>query len=138
MTPMPSAIAKAESSMSGPRFASLAACLGCMIVACTILTWTALAVRARSFTTAAEVKPILSATKPQRIAVQGYDVRDLLYFANLLVWRCGVETVAFGVNGAAPETVLRMETCHEAKAQPNALKDEDIVPYVTTSARSRP
>jgi hypothetical protein len=109
-----------------------------MIVACTILTWTALAVRARSFTTAAEVKPILTATKPQWIAVRGYGGRDLLYFANLLVWCCDVETVADGVNGAAPETVMRMKPCHEAKAQPNALKVEDILPNVTTSARSRP
>ena len=87
---------------------------------------------AQDFTTAAEVKPILTATKPNWIALRPYDGQDLLYFTNLLAWRCGVETVTYGVNGAPPDTPLTMEPCHDGEAAPNALKmDQGVLPYVT-------
>ncbi len=85
---------------------------------------------AQTFTTAAEVKPILLATKPAWIAVREFDGRDLLYFTNLLAWRCGVSEVLYSVNGGEP-VQLEMEPCHEDTAQPNALLMEGILPYVT-------
>ena len=88
--------------------------------------------QAENFTTAAEVKPILDATKPQWIAVQAYDGKDLLYFTNLLAWRCGVSEIRYGINGAPAETVLAMEPCHEDTAQPNALMMENGQwPYIS-------
>jgi hypothetical protein len=86
--------------------------------------------QAQSFTTAAEVKPILTATKPSWIAVREYDGRDLVYFTNLLAWRCGVSDITYTVNGGAA-TPLEMEPCHEDTAQPNALLMETVLPYVT-------
>ena len=85
--------------------------------------------QAQNYTTAAEVKPILTATKPSWIAVREYDGRDLLYFTNLLSWRCGVTSVSYTVNGG-PDTPLEMEPCYEDTAQPNALVSETILFYV--------
>lgn len=92
---------------------------------------------AQNFTTAAEVKPILEATKPQWIAVSEYDGKDLLYFTNLLAWRCGVSEIRYGLNGAAPETVFAMEACHSDAAQPNAmLMENGEWPYISLDLRS--
>ena len=97
----------------------------------------ALPVLAQTFTTAAEVKPILSVTKPKWIAVREYDGMDLVYFTNLLAWRCGVQTVAYGLNGAAPDTLLVFEPCYEAEPQPNALKmDQGVMPFIKAALGS--
>ncbi|WP_460274885.1 hypothetical protein [Celeribacter sp. ULVN23_4] len=83
------------------------------------------AAQAENFTTAAEVKPILQATKPQWIAVRNYDGKDLLYFTNLLSWRCGLTEIFYSLNGA--EMVpFAMEPCYLDTAQPNALKAETL------------
>lgn len=96
-----------------------------------LLTIAALPVSAQTMTTAAEIKPILTATKPQWLAVREYDGKDLVYFTNLLAWRCGVTSVAYGLNGAAAETPLVIEPCYEAEASPNALKmDQGVLPYI--------
>jgi len=84
------------------------------------------------FTTAVEVRPILDATRPTWIAVREVDGQDLLYFTNLLAWRCGLWEVRYGLNGAPPETVLPLEPCHDDTAAPNAMVDlEGFPPYVT-------
>lgn len=80
---------------------------------------------AANFTTAAEVKPILQATKAQWIAVRNYEGQDLLYFTNLLSWRCGLTEVFYSVNGGEM-TPFRMEPCYLDTAQPNALKAETL------------
>jgi hypothetical protein len=89
----------------------------------------ALPAAAQDYTTAAEVKPILLMTKAQWIAIREYDGKDLIYFTNLLAWRCGVEQIAWGINGGPATTVMPMEPCHEDTAQPNALLMETILPY---------
>jgi L-aminopeptidase/D-esterase-like protein len=85
---------------------------------------------AQGFTTAAEVKLILQATKANWVALRDYDGNDLLYFTHLESWRCGLAQVRFSVNSTAATRVWEMEPCYEGTAQPNALKLEDHLPYI--------
>jgi hypothetical protein len=82
------------------------------------------------YTTATEVKPILSMTKQSWVAVRDYDGQDLVYFTNLLAWRCGVMSVQYSVNDG-PLEELALEPCYSDEATPNALKMEEFLPYVT-------
>ena len=104
---------------------------GVDFLAALALVLLASAAQGQNYTTAAEVKPILTMTKPGWIAVRPDDGNDLLYFTNALAWRCGVSEIRYGVNGAPAATVLAMEPCYEGEAAPNALKLEGgILPYV--------
>jgi hypothetical protein len=82
------------------------------------------------FTTAAEVKPILQATKANWIAVREYGGSDLLYFTHLWSWRCGLGALAVSINGG-PMTNQPLPPCHTDFASPNAILDTDGVPYAT-------
>lgn len=84
---------------------------------------------AQNFTSAAEVQPILAATKSAWIAVREFDGQDLVYFTHLLSWRCGLSEIRAGVNGQ-PLVALAMEPCHTDTAQPNALVMDTLLPYV--------
>ena len=95
------------------------------------------AAQGQDFTTAAEVKPILTMTKANWIALRPDGGNDLLYFTNALAWRCGLSEIRYGVNGAAPDRVLAMELCYEDEPSPNALKiDAGIMPYVVLPLES--
>lgn len=90
-----------------------------------------------TFTTALEVKPILSMTKPNWIAVRLYEGQDLLYFSNLLGWRCGLWDIRYGINGAPADQLLRLEPCHPDMAAPNVMIEvTDYLPYVTYAPES--
>jgi uncharacterized membrane protein AbrB (regulator of aidB expression) len=86
---------------------------------------------AQQFTTAAEVKPILEATRMSWIALREYEGQDLLYFTHLAAWRCGLSGVTVSVPGVAMNVPLTLEPCHEGTAQPNAITDDTLMPYVT-------
>ena len=90
---------------------------------------------AQNFTTAAEVKPIVGAIKAQWIAVRPWEGQDLLYFTNLLSWRCGLSQIRYAVNGAALK-VYPAEPCYEDENAPNALKLDGILPYIKLPANS--
>ncbi len=96
-----------------------------------------LAAPAQTFTTAAEVEPILEATRANWIAVRNYEGHDLIYFTNPLSWRCGLTAIRYSVNGESDLHDLAMEPCYEAEANPNALKfDQGIEAYITLPPES--
>ncbi len=86
--------------------------------------------QAQQFTTAAEVRPILEATTASWVALREYDGKDLLYFTHLLAWRCGLEQVRYAVNGGAM-TGFELEPCYVDEAQPNAIKAEGNLPFLS-------
>ncbi len=89
------------------------------------------------FTTATEVKPILTATIGSWVAVRNYEGQDLVYFTQLLAWRCGLWDISYGLNGAPPDQVLPLEPCHENTNSPNALTDvANFLPYITLPENS--
>jgi hypothetical protein len=83
---------------------------------------------AQSFTTAAEVAPILQMTRANWVAVREYEGQDLIYFTHLLSWRCGIASITYSVNGG-PAAVFPTEPCYRDEAQPNALKMTEVLPY---------
>ncbi|MGC1506344.1 MAG: hypothetical protein WA782_19670 [Sulfitobacter sp.] len=82
------------------------------------------------FTTAAEVKPILNATKGNWVAVREFDGQDLLYVTHLWAWRCGLKAMAISVNGETMQN-WPLPPCHDQFATPNAVLPEDGAPYLT-------
>lgn len=84
-----------------------------------------------TFTTAVEIRPILTATKNNWVGVREYDGQDLVYFSHLLAWRCGLWDIRYGINDAPADRVVRMEPCHDDMAQPNVMTDiVNFPPYI--------
>ncbi|MDA7425872.1 hypothetical protein [Thalassococcus lentus] len=78
------------------------------------------------FTTALEVKPILTATKGNWVAVRDWQGQDLIYLSHLLAWRCGLAAAHVGINGEPPEA-WDLPPCLVDTAQPNAIPDDAVI-----------
>ena len=82
------------------------------------------------YTTAAEVKPILTATRGNWVAVREYNGKDLLYVTHLWGWRCGLHAMAISVNDE-PMQNWPLPSCHMRYTTPNAMLEEDGLPYLS-------
>lgn len=87
------------------------------------------------FTTAQEVKPILGMTKSSWIAVREYNGQDIVYFTQLLSWRCGLNAIRYSFNDG-PIQVYPLPACHEDTASPNALVDDEAMPIMGLAPNS--
>jgi len=90
-------------------------------------------VSAQSFTTAAEVRPILEMTRGSWVALRKWEGKELLYFTHLENWRCGMAEVRFSVNSGAAGRVWEMPPCQHGTAQPNAIP-ADRLPFTELPA----
>lgn len=79
------------------------------------------------FLTAAEVKPILTATKGNWIAVREFNGQDLLYFTHLLAWRCGLSTVSYAINSDDPTNDWPLTACNEDSPTPAAIGEDQLI-----------
>ena len=79
-----------------------------------------------SFTSGAEVRPILSMTQANWVALREFDGQDLLYFTHLAAYRCGLVAVRFALDGEAEEE-FPLEPCYRDTPQPNAIRGESWV-----------
>ena len=104
------------------------------LAACAVLS-PAMA-HAQNFTTQAEVQPILSMTRANWVAIGTQTGNDLLYFTQILSWRCGISEIRFGLNGAAPDTVYQMEPCHRDLNPPNQIRDLPYLVFAPDSVQS--
>lgn len=80
------------------------------------------------FLTATEVKPILTATKGNWIAIREWDGQDLVYVTHLWSWRCGLLQMEVSLNGG-PAAIWDLPPCHMESAQPAAILDSDGLPF---------
>jgi hypothetical protein len=80
------------------------------------------------FTTAVEVKPIMTMTKGNWVALRDWDGQDLLYVTHVWSWRCGLVGMRVAINDGSCEE-WPLPPCHEDTASPNAILDSDGLPY---------
>ena len=77
-------------------------------------------------TTAAEVRPVLEATRDGWVNWTTCNDQDHVDFLALSLVRCGLWEVRFGLNGAPPDRVLGLPPCREGAEWPNQLLPEDV------------
>jgi hypothetical protein len=82
------------------------------------------------FTTATEIKPILTATKGNWVALRDYGGNDLVYVSHLWAWRCGLSAMAMAINDG-PMQNMPLPACHPEYASPNVILEADGFPYRT-------
>ncbi len=88
------------------------------------------------FMSAAEVRPILDATKGNWVGVRDFNGNDLLYFTHLTTFRCGLSEVRYGLNGEPATIPFPMEECYVNTNTPSAIHPDVHPPYVTLPSGS--
>ena len=81
------------------------------------------------FTTAAEIRPIMDATKPAWVSLREYEGQDVLAVTSIWSWRCGLAAMAISLNNE-PMQNWPLPSCHMQYASPNAILDEDGLPFL--------
>lgn len=100
------------------------------VLATALVSGAAAPATAQSWMTAEEVRPILNQIKGSWVSVRRYDGQDLLYFTNMLIYRCGLNRIAYSINGGPVQEYVP-EPCHEGTATPFALTGEGgHLPYL--------
>lgn len=70
---------------------------------------------------AAQIRPILDATKNSWVAVREWQGQDLVYFTHLLAWRCGLNKIEYSINSTAADNNWGFIACDETSVNPMAL-----------------
>ena len=76
---------------------------------------------------AAQIRPILDATKNSWVAVREWEGQDLVYFTHLLTWRCGLTKIQYSINSSAADNNWAFIPCDETAANPMALPSEQKI-----------
>ncbi|WP_375691465.1 hypothetical protein [Pseudooceanicola sp. LIPI14-2-Ac024] len=76
------------------------------------------------FTTAAQVRPILDATRGSWVALREYGGQDLVYVTQVMSWRCGLMGLRVGINGGEPQD-WPMPDCDPTN--PNVIPDDAVI-----------
>lgn len=76
---------------------------------------------------AAQIRPILNATKNSWVAVREWQGQDLVYFTHLLTWRCGLDKIQYSINTASADKNWDFVPCDEAAANPMALPSQQKI-----------
>ena len=82
---------------------------------------------------AAQIRPILDATKGNWVAVREWEGQDLIYFTHLETWRCGLDAVKYGINTDTADKDWTLAPCDENN--PNAIPS-DHLPYTAVDLKS--
>ena len=72
---------------------------------------------------AAQIRPILDATKSSWVAVREWMGQDLVYFTHLLTWRCGLTKIEYSINSSDADQNWEFIPCDETAPNPMALPD---------------
>lgn len=56
------------------------------------------------------------------LSFQNQGDNDLIYFTNLLAWRCGTASILYGLNDDPPTTLFPAEPCYREFREPNVLQ----------------
>lgn len=79
-----------------------------------------------------QIKQILTLTRANWVAFRDWQGNQLIYFTHLEAWKCGIQAVHYGLDGAPVETVWQLEECNPKT--PNQVTKER--PYLTLPANS--